>query len=120
MRRLEEYVFTTLGPIVSGAVHPVVVPQAARYPCIRYNTVSAVPENALCGSSGLMRSQLQIDIFAEEYAAVRALREQVVAAMRDTFPLENILVSEFEDFDIEPKLFRRILRYSAAEQEGTA
>jgi len=120
MRRLEEYVFTTLGPIVSGAVHPVVIPQAARYPCIRYVTIGASPESSTCGSSGLVRSQLQIDIFAEEYVDLRALREQVVAAMLDDFPLENILVSEFEDYDTEPKLFRRVLTYSTAEQEGTA
>lgn len=120
MRRLEEYVFTTLGPIVSGAVHPVVVPQSSAYPCIRYATVIATPESSTCGSSGLVRSHLQIDIFAQEYAQVRALREQVVEAMRERFQLENILVGEFEDFDIEPKLYRRILTYSTAEQEGTA
>ena len=70
--------------------------------------------------SGLVRSQVQLDIYAEQYAAVRALREQVVEAMRDTFPLANILVSEFEAFEVEPKLFRRVLTYSTAEQEGAA
>jgi hypothetical protein len=118
-RRIEEFIFTTLGPLVSNAVHPVVIPQGANYPCIRYATVNASPENALCGSAGLVRSTVQVDLYAQEYAAVRALREQVVAAMRDTFPLENILVSEFEAFETEPKLFRRVLTYSAAEQEGS-
>jgi len=118
MRRLEEYIFQTLGPLISNKVHPVVVPQEATFPCIRYVTVTAVPEQSTCGSSGLVRSQFQIDIYAEAYAQVRAPREQVVAAMQDTFPLENILTGEFEAFEVEPKLFRRILTYSAAEQEG--
>lgn len=120
MRRLEEYIFETLGPLVNNAVHPVVVPQQATYPCIRYATVTAHPEQSTCGSSGLMRSQVQVDIYAEEYATTRALREDVVAAMQDDFPLENILVSEFEDYEIEPKLFRRVLTFSTAEQEGSA
>jgi hypothetical protein len=117
-RHLEEFIFATLGPLVANKVHPVVVPQQATYPCIRYATISATPENSLCGSSGLVRSQVQVDIYAEEYATVRALREQVTAAMRADFPLENILLSEFEAFESEPKLFRRVLTYSTAEQEG--
>lgn len=118
MRRLEEMIFQTLGPLVSNRVHPVVVPQDASYPCIRYVTVSAAPENSLCGSSGLVRSSFQLDIYAEQYAQVRALREQVIAAMRDSFPLDHILTYEGEAIETEPKLFRRLLTYSAAEQEG--
>ena len=120
MRRLEEFLFTTLGPLVSGAVHPVVVPQQASFPCIRYATVTASPESSTCGSSGFVRSQVQLDLYAEEYAQVRALREQVVEAMADDFPLENILLGEFEAYEVEPKLYRRVLTYSTAEQEGSA
>jgi len=120
MRRVEEFIFSTLGPLVQGAVHPVTVPQEAHFPCIRYATVSAIPEASTCGASGLVRSQVQVDIYAQEYAGVRTLREQVVSAMQDSFPLAALLVSEFEAFEMEPKLYRRILTYSIAEQEGAA
>ena len=119
MRRLEEFLFNTLGPLVAGGVHPVVVPQAATYPCIRYVTILASPENALCGSSGLVRTHIQIDVYAEAYAQARALREQVVEAMQG-FPLANILVDETEAYEMDPKLYRRILTYSTAEQEGSS
>ena len=117
MRRLEEFIFNTLGPVVAGRVHPVVIPQEATYPCIRYATITAIPENSTCGSSGLVRSNFQIDCYAQDYAGVRALREQVITAMQ-SFPLECVLLNEGELFESEPKLFRRMLNYSAAEQEG--
>jgi hypothetical protein len=117
MRTLEDVLFTTLGPLVSNRMHPVVVPQSATYPCIRYQTVTAAPENSLCGSSGLVRSSVQLDLYAEDYAVVRALREQVVTAMQSC-PLTNLLVGEQEGFEPDGKLFRRVLQYSIAEQEG--
>jgi len=116
-RHLEELVFTALGPLVAGAVHPVVIPQEATYPCIRYASISAIPESSLCGSSGLVRTRLQLDLYAQQYAQIRALREQVISAMQ-AFPLENILSDEAEAFEADPKLFRRVLTYSLAEQEG--
>jgi len=118
MRHLEELIFNALGPLVGGGVHPVVIPQQATYPCIRYATITAAPESSLCGSSGLVRSSVQLDLYAQQYADVRALRESVVAVMQG-FALENILVSETEAFESDPKLFRRVLNYSMAEQEGS-
>jgi hypothetical protein len=117
VRRLEEVLFNALGPLVSNRVHPVVVPQEATYPCLRYATVGASPENSLCGGSGLVRSHVQIDIFSPEFAVVRQLREAVVEAML-SLPLENILTLEQDVFEQEGKLFRRMLQYSIAEQEG--
>lgn len=117
MRKLEEYVFNALGPIVANRVHPVVVPQSATFPCIRYATTSAVPENSTCGSSKLVRSTLQIDIYSQDFSTVRGLRESVVEAMQ-AFPLACILTGEMDGFEDEPKLFRRMLLYRVAEQEG--
>lgn len=117
MRTLEEVLFSTLGPLVANRVHPVVVPQTASFPCIRYATITATPESSLCGASGLVRSNLQLDIYAEDFADVRSLREDVVEAMTD-FPLTALLLSEQDGFEPEGKLFRRVLQYSIAEQEG--
>ena len=117
MRKLEELLYAALGPLVAGRAHPVIVPQEASYPCIRYATVIAQPENSTTGSSGLVRSLVQVDLYAEEYAALRTLREQVVTAMQ-AFQLENILTDETEAYEPDPKLFRRVLSYSMAEQEG--
>ena len=122
MRRLEEFIFSTLGPLVANAVHPVVIPQEATYPCIRYATVSAIAREldvriertrSLSGADRHLRRGIR--------APCERLRESVVAAMREVFPLENILVSEFEAFEIEPKLFpAECSTYSTAEQEGSA
>lgn len=117
MRTLEDKLFLALGSLVANRVHPVVVPETATLPCIRYITTNASPENSLCGSSGLVRSAVQLDLYAQNYADVRGLRESVIAAMQ-AFPLECILTGEFELYEGDIKAFRRILNYSIAEQEG--
>lgn len=86
-------------------------------PCIRYATTTAAPENSLCGSSGLVRSNVQVDIYAQDYAEVRTLRESVVTAMQ-SFPLDNILALEFEAYEPDVRAYRRILQFNVAEQEG--
>lgn len=116
MRTLEQVLFTTLGPLVANRLHPVVVPQDVAMPCIRYTTVSAVPDTSLCGASGLVRSQVQLDIIARAYSECLTLREQVVTAMQ-SFPLENFLALEFEAYEPEVRAFRRILQFNVAEQE---
>ena len=117
MRNLEQALFTTLGPLVGNRLHPIVVPQDVAMPCIRYTTVSAVPDVSMCGASGLVRSQVQLDILAPGYSEVLALREQVVTAMQ-SFPLENFLSLEFESYESEVRAFRRILQFNVAEQEA--
>jgi hypothetical protein len=118
-RRLEEYIFSALGTLVANRVHPIIVPQSATFPCIRYQTINASPENSLCGSSGLVRSNVILDLYAQDFADVRGLREAVVERMQN-FPLECILTSEQDAYEPDPKLFRRVLQYSIAEQEGAA
>ena len=119
MRTLETVLFTTLGPIVSGRCHPVVIPQDASFPCIRYATASTRMEDSLCGNSGLVRSSVQIDIYAQNFSEVRSLRESVLAAMLAfPAPFATLLTMEQDAFESDVKLFRRMMQFSIAEQEG--
>jgi hypothetical protein len=117
MRNLEVHLFNALGPLVAGRVHPVIVPEGATFPCIRYALASGTRDASLCGDSGLLRSDVQIDIYAKEFAEVRTLREAVIAAML-LFPLEVVNTMELDAFESDVKMFRRMLQYSIAEQEG--
>jgi len=117
MRNLEVSLFNALGPVVAGRVHPVVVPQDATFPCIRYALASGTRPASLCGDAGLMYSDVQIDIYAREFSEVRALREQVITAMQG-FPLAATNTMELDAFEADVKMFRRMLQYSIAEQEG--
>jgi hypothetical protein len=118
-RQLEEKLVMALAPLVNGRMHPIIIPQKTTLPAIRYATLSAVPDNSLCGSAGLVRSVVQLDIYALDYSVTRALREQVVSAMQD-FALENLLQMEQEAYEPDVRAYRRILHYSINEQEGAA
>jgi hypothetical protein len=100
----------------SVRVYPVIVPQDAALPCVRYAMVYAAPESSLCGSSGLVNSHMQIDVWAHDYVQVRVLRDAVIRAMQG-FALENIFQSENEMYDADYKAFQRVLTYSIWEQE---
>jgi len=116
-RNLETVLYNALAPLVSGRMHPVVLPQGVALPAIRYATVGASPDQSLCGSSGLMRSAVQVDLYALDYAAVRSLREQVVSAMQ-SLSLTNLLTLEQEAYEPDAKAYRRILQFSISEQEA--
>jgi hypothetical protein len=118
MRRLDTVLFTALRDLVPNMrVYPIVLPQDCVYPAIRYTTNYAIPENSLCGNSGLVRSNVQIDIFAREHSVMSSLREEVVRVMLG-LPLENLLSFEQDDYEADLRLFRKLLQYSVAEQEG--
>jgi hypothetical protein len=116
-RQLETLLVNALAPLVSGRMHPVVIPQDCKLPAIRYATVSAAPDQSLCGSSGLMRNSVQVDVYSLSYAEVRSLRESVVSAMQ-SFSLTNLLTLEQEAYEPDAKAYRRILQFSISEQEA--
>jgi hypothetical protein len=119
MRTVEQKLFETLRDVVPfGRVYPVVLPQDVAYPAVRYVTVYSAPENSLCGSAGLTRSSVQIDIFAREYSEVRALRESILHAMIHDMTLTNLFTNENEDYDSDSRVFRRVLMFSISDQEG--
>jgi hypothetical protein len=118
MRTIDRTIFAALRDLVPNArVYPIVLPQDCVYPAMRYTTNYAIPDNSLCGNSGLVRSSVQIDIFSREHSVMLALREEVVRAMI-SLPLENLLTFEQDDYEADLRLFRKLLQYSVAEQEG--
>jgi hypothetical protein len=113
---LEQDLFATLRPLVSNRVYPVVFPQPVSglpvWPAIRYVTVSSVPIEDLCGDGDDQTAEVrvQLDVVATTYAAMRALRLQVMEKMR-TFDTPARLALSSEDYDEETKTHRGILDY---------
>lgn len=67
--------------IVGTAVHPVIVPQTAALPYIRYQVVTDPRPEHLKGYDGARRTLVQIDCFASSYGASRELAQACVDAL---------------------------------------
>lgn len=114
---LEQDLFATLRPLVSNRVYPVVFPQPVTgqppvWPAIRYTIISSVPVEDLCGDGDDQTAdvRVQLDVVAGTYAAMRALRLQVMEKMR-VFDTPARLALSVDEYDVETKTHRGILDY---------
>lgn len=90
-----------LGSLVSSRVYPLVLPQKPTLPAITYQQISAVRvRNLPVGRAGKVRLRIQIDCWAETYAAVHALADSVKALL-DATATERVLDNEFDLFESE-------------------
>jgi len=60
---------------------PVELPQAPKYPAVVYRVVSAPREYTHDGPAGLVRARLQVDLYAQSYDAVVALKEALLTVL---------------------------------------
>ena len=67
-----------LSALVSSRIFPMVVPQSAPFPCVRYEIIDAIPRvRAMHSDPGLTQPRVQFDAFAETYAAAIAIRTAI-------------------------------------------
>lgn len=108
---VEADLFTALRSLVSDRVYPLTFAQPGgalpTWPAIRYTLVVSEPSADVCGDGGdAVADQLvQIDIVAGTYAAVRALRLQVLTAM-STFAPPALWQGDGDTFDVPTKTYR--------------
>lgn len=112
---LEQDLFAALRTLVGNRVAPVTFPQppaVPTWPAIRYTIVSNVPVVDICGDGDdeTAEPRVQLDLVASEFKQVRALRLQVMAAMRLFVP-PAILENTSSQYDDETKTFREIMDY---------
>lgn len=113
---LETDIFDALKTLVGNRVAPVVFPQppaVPTWPAIRFTIVDSVPTTDLCGDGDdeTATPRVQLDVVARTFAAARALRLQVMAAMRGFSP-PAILESSTQAYDADTKTYREILDYT--------
>jgi Protein of unknown function (DUF3168) len=113
---IEADLFTALSSLVENRVYPLAFPQTGAtppvWPGIRYTLVSVVPAIALCGDSGdeAADTRVQLDVVDRTYSDMRALRLEVLEAMR-TFSPPAILENTSDDYDSETKTYRCTVDY---------
>lgn len=113
---LEADLFAALKSLVGNRMSPNEFPQSPAvpvWPAIRYTFVDTIPEVDVCGDGDddTATPRVQLDVVATTYTAARALRLQVMAAMR-TFSPPAIIESSSGLYDAETKTFREILDYT--------
>lgn len=112
---LETALFTALKSLVGNRVSPVTFPQppaVPTWPAIRYTFISTVPIEDLCGDGDdeTAEALVQLDLVAPTFSAARALRLQVMSAMR-TFDPPARLQNSAGEYDADTKTYREQLDY---------
>lgn len=106
--------FTALKTLVSNRVYPNKFPQVATqvWPAIRYTFITIIPSIDITGDNddSIAESRIQLDLVDNSFADVRALRLEVMAAMKAFVP-PAILESSQDLFDAETKTDRVIMDY---------
>lgn len=111
---IQEQLYTLLaagGTAAAGRIYPLVAPDTPVRPYIVYNRVSANSENVLAGSSGLINTRLQIDVYADAYADAQALAAQVDALMAG-WAVQTVSLPAQDIYEQDVKLHRVLLEYS--------
>lgn len=106
---IEQEIFAALSPLVGARVYPLVLPQSPVVPvtpAIRYQFISSDPEADVCGDGGdeTADTRTQVDVYSTTHPATRALRLQVIAAMR-LLPTPTLWAGGSDDYDPELKLY---------------
>lgn len=99
--------------LVGGRVFPSVLPLDHVFPAMVYSTVGVDPHNTICGSADAEEVRIQLDIYAKTLAEILTLRSMAIAAVEGAF--ESVIrTNDFDGYESDTKLFRRIIEFSIA------
>lgn len=115
-------IYTALRALVADRVYPAQFPQGDAlpvWPSIRYTLVASDAAPSLCGSGDEDADDCiyQLDIVAESWDNMRALKAQVVTALMDTDPPCS-RQSVLETYDADTRTHRAILDYRFQQSSG--
>lgn len=95
--------YSGLTALVGDRIHPVILPEGVTYPAVTYQRISTYPrDSSMSVDNGLVRARFQISIWADTYASVKSVKEQVRGALQryTTTGLQgSYLVSENDLYD---------------------
>ena len=113
---------TPVTDVVSQKIFPVVIPQGTKYPCLVINTDSTQVNMHKQSPTGLVEVALQVEIYADNYADVEAIKNACRSALdnyKGTASGETFQRIMFEDEGseplLEPEIFIFTQRYTVRE-----
>jgi hypothetical protein len=111
---IQTELFTLLGPIFSSRLFPNGAAEKPVAPYAVYSRISAMREQTLDvngGTGNLVRTNLQIDIYAKTYAQSIALADQVKAALNG-WNRQNLVMMEQDFYEPDETLHRATVEIS--------
>lgn len=112
-----------LTALIGTRLYPGVLPQKCTYPAVNYSRVTAPRVSAMGADTGLVRARFQFDIWAETYAAARAVATQVIAAYKrwnttTGVTIQDIyLVGDVDLYEDETRIHHPALDFEVIYQE---
>lgn len=112
-----------LSALISTRLYPGVLPQKCTYPAVNYSRIFASRVPAMGADTGLVRARFQFDIWADTYAAARAVAEQVRAAYQrwrntaGTVIQDIYFVGEVDLYEDETRIHHAALDFEIIYQE---
>lgn len=104
--------FDAIKTLASGRVYPLVAPQDATYPLLVYTCVADEKFWGVDNYQGIARIRVQVDAYAETYAAANALQAQVQAALVANLGRIVDVRLVLTDFEEETRLYRVAVDYT--------
>lgn len=96
---------------LGARLYPLTAPDQPQTPYAVYARVSANSENVLSGSSGLINTRLQIDVYAATYGEAQRCAAQVDALLSG-WSVPSVSLAAQDLYEPDVKLHRVILDYS--------
>lgn len=99
---------------VAGRIYPLIRPQDSLLPAITYQRISSDRGPSLGGhESALTNIRLQVDCWASSYPVVKALAEEVFAALTvASGALRALLLSDNDLYEEQPRIYRASMDFS--------
>ena len=97
--------FAGLAALVGTRIYPLILPEGVAYPAVTYQRVATPPRESCMGVDvGLVRPRIQITVWGDTFAAVKAAAEQVRQALQrwsTTGVQDTFLIGENDLYDEE-------------------
>jgi hypothetical protein len=68
---------TITGLIGPNAIWPVMIPQTATYPCIKFSTITGMSDFDLDGVTNLLQVRIQVEAWANSYGGAKTLQAAI-------------------------------------------
>lgn len=104
--------------LIGERVHPLVIPQGGKTPCITYQRSGSNRHKTTCGTNRLVGARVKLDCYSKTYIQAQALAAEVWQRLRDfSGDMQGVEVSDLSlelDLDLsdmEPGLYRQSQTY---------
>lgn len=111
-------VFSSSSPD-QARIYPQILPQRPNYPAATYQIVGRTRQSTFSGTNGMVRSSVNVDVYAQNDEDVKTGSDAIRAALLDfrgamggTQVNRVSLDNEIDLTDVEPGLFRNSMSFS--------